>query len=369
LPSHTISLRIEQVDFSTAMSSSTSADQHVPLKSIALLGATSRIGPCILIALLKLPSSPKVIILQRSSSKSDPVAQLTTSADELPPDFRQRLHVAHIADDFPKEELIATFKQHDVDAVVSAVSGTQTELQKRVADACVSDGVKVRRYIPADYGSCDSQSEHAQGLVPIFKNKSVLRAYLMELVKQQASSGADPAFSWTSIVCGHFFDMDPLFMHIDLTGRKLGVFDDGNAKFSCSTLAQVGRGVATVLDQVADPALDGKNVNKVIYIQSLSTTQNALLSSLEKVTGQKWSAEKFDSDSFVKSKTSDRDGDNEEKKHEAISDLVWWLGTVEADWTVKREFGNKWLGLPDEELDQVVEALVNKFGHSSDGKH
>lgn len=55
------------------------------------------------------------------------------------------------------------------DAAVLTVRGRMRDLQMCVADASIQ--ASVRRFIPADFGSCDSSSPQAQQLVPLFQGQ------------------------------------------------------------------------------------------------------------------------------------------------------------------------------------------------------
>ena len=61
----------------------------------------------------------------------------------------------------------------------------------------------VQRMVPADFGSVDSSSPWTQELVPLYVEKTRLRERLVELANENEH------FTWTSLVCGHFFDCKP----------------------------------------------------------------------------------------------------------------------------------------------------------------
>ena len=47
---------------------------------------------------------------------------------------------------------------------------------------------------------------------------------------------------------------------------------------------------------------------------------------------------------------------------EAVENLVWLVGTVEGDWTGRKDFAMKELGLGEEDLERVVRRTVEKLG-------
>ena len=159
------------------------------IKNVTLLGANGTVGPMVLHALVK--DGFNVTVLKRASSNS-------------PTNYPAGVKVASVNDSFAVEDLVPVFTGQD--AVVVTIKGTQVDIQKRLADAAVKAGVK--RFIPADFGSCDSSSPHAQDCVPLFANKTELRSYLTSLAEKNKD------FTWSSIVCGHFFDWQTAFLHL-----------------------------------------------------------------------------------------------------------------------------------------------------------
>lgn len=100
------------------------------IKSVVLLGADGKLGPSILQSLVA--NGFDVTVLKRKSSKSQT------------PHPKQVL----VSDAFEVDELVEVLKGQD--AVVVTIKGSETMLQKRIADACIKAGVK--RKIFADSG-------------------------------------------------------------------------------------------------------------------------------------------------------------------------------------------------------------------------
>ncbi|KAK3723537.1 hypothetical protein LTR37_001789 [Vermiconidia calcicola] len=290
------------------------------VKKVALLGADGKIGPAVLDTLVA--KGFQVTVLKRASSKSD---------DSYP----KGVEVRRIQDDFPVDVVADTLSGHD--AMIVTIKGSQTEIQYRLAQACVKAGVN--RFIPADFGSCDSSSPKAQKLVPLFKRKTELRDQLMDLARDSKS------FSWTSLVCGHFFDWSLEFLHIYLKERRADILDDGETKWSASTLSRISE--ATNLDATS---------NKMIYIQSFCISQNQVIKAYEKATGLSWEVIKYDSKNYEKEeKRKADDGDLE-----AVENLVWLLGALDANWESKENFAMKTLGLDNEDMSAAVEDVVKR---------
>ncbi|KAK6439962.1 hypothetical protein LTR95_003825 [Oleoguttula sp. CCFEE 5521] len=289
------------------------------IKRVTLLGADGELGPAILAALLN--SKFEVTVLKRANSSS-------------PDDYPSHVKVAKVDEAFTVSDLTPMLRGQD--ALVITIKGTQVDLQKRLADAAVAAGVQ--RIIPADFGSCDSASPHAQQLVPLFGAKTQLRSYLTELVEKHSG------FSWTAVVGGHFFDWRAGFLHLYPKDMRADILGKGDVRSSYSTLSRVGEATARVLSKLTETK------NRVVYVQSFSVTQDQILKAFEKASGKQWNVEIFDPAKYEKTWVKKRDGGDKE----AIENLVFMLGALESDWTKKDDFAMELLGLEDEDLDQVV---------------
>ncbi|KAG9555939.1 NAD(P)-binding protein, partial [Aureobasidium melanogenum] len=294
------------------------------IKNVVLVGADGNLGPGVLNGLVG-TGTLKITVFKRKSSKSKS-------------NYPDGVEVKLLSDDFPMDELVPALKNQD--AIVSTVYGAQVDLQKRLADAAIKAGVK--RFIPSDFGSCDSQSKRAMELAPIYIAKSQVRDHLEKLA--QENSG----FSWTSLVCGHFFDWDLGFFHIDLKAKSFEILDDGEIYWSTSTFAQIGKATAAILQKPEETK------NRFVYIQSFRINQNKLLKAFEKQTSQSWNVKRYDSSEYVKERKAKADSGDKS----AVEDLVWVLGTLEADWEARDGYANDLLGLQQENLGDVVARIV-----------
>jgi hypothetical protein len=215
----------------------------------------------------------------------------------------------------------------------------------RLVEAAFNAGV--RRYIPADYGSCDAASPQAQHHLKLYRDKTAVRVRCEELAARAAadSTGTSP-FTWTSIICGHFFDygLRSGLLHFNIDTEKAQILDAGDVKASASTLRRVGETVVRVLQRHESTS------NRAVYVQSFCPTQLEILASLERATGHKWHTQHLDSNAFL-DRESRRLADGD---HEAVEEIVFVLGTVDADWTRKDGYAMELLGLEDENLDEVI---------------
>ena len=291
------------------------------IEKVVLVGANGKLGPWILNALLA-ANEFKVTVLSRKSSKSK---------------YPESISIAHVSDDFPNEELVEVLRGND--AVVVAFAGSGSDVQIRLADAAAQSGIKT--FIPADFGSCDSSSPRALELIQLYTEKKVVREHL-----QQLSTKTN--MSWTSIVCGHFFDygLQSGLLSFDLQQRKARRFDDGKVKWSTTTLATIAMAVIRVLQKTQETK------NRMLYIQSFCVSQNQILTSLEIATSEKWNVEEVDSNDFIRRRKDSAMKD--ENDAEAIEDLVSVVGIIDSNWEVNGRLDNSLLDLQEENLDGVI---------------
>lgn len=292
------------------------------IKNVAIIGANGKLGPSVLQRLIA--ASFNVTVLTRVSSTSK---------------YPDTVRVLQIPDGLPEDDLAKQLEGQD--ALVVTMAGSKTAEQIHLANACVKAGV--RRFIPADFGSVDSTDERSLKLVPLYGEKVKVRRHLEEL------AGKYSGFSWTSLVCGHFFDwgLKEGFLHFDIKDGMSDILDDGEYMWSTSTLARVGEATCKILEK------EEQTANKILYIQSFCVNQFDVLEALMRASGQNFT------NSFVKSE----DYLSEQKKKadagdkEAVENIVWALGTVNANWEKKQNFANELLGLKTEDLDEEIKKV------------
>lgn len=302
------------------------------LNRIALVGANGKLGPSILHALIA-ANSFEVTVLTRQSSKST---------------YPSTVHVSRISEDPSVAELTSVLKGQD--ALVVAFAGSNDDLQIRYADAAAAAGVK--RFIPADFGSCDSSSPRALELVPLYRAKQKVRRHLQTLAASSSSSEA-ARLSWTSLVCGHLFDwgLTTGFLQYDLPARRARIFDGGDVKFSASTMERVALATVRCLQR------EEETRDRMMFVQSLCVSQNEVLEALERVTpGEKWEVEHVSSEDFIRETKKEMEQDP--KDAEAVESMVSVVGIVDSNWENNEDFANPLLGLEDEDLDLLVRKIT-----------
>jgi nucleoside-diphosphate-sugar epimerase len=301
-----------------------------PFKSVCLVGANGNVGGPMLSA-LKADGNFEITVLRRSNSSSFHLSQSGVKEAVGSPELSL-------------DELTEALMGQDV--VIASFPLKDVNQHLRLVEAAFRAGV--RRFVPADFGSCDAASPWAQETLKLYRDKTLVREKLEELAASSASSGGQ--FTWTAIICGHFFDfgLRSGLLHFDLDTKTAQTLDGGNVKASTSTLRRVAEATVRALRKPQDTA------NHALYVQSFCLTQMELLAALEKATGSKWKTEDLESMSFLaKEKAKVDAGDRA-----AIEEVVYVIGTLEADWTTKEDFAMDLLGLKDEDLDQVLAEIV-----------
>ncbi|TFB02992.1 Isoflavone reductase-like protein [Trichoderma ghanense] len=222
-------------------------------KNIVLVGASGSIGRIILGGLITAGGYNITVVSRKDSSATFPS------------------DVTVYKSDFTESDLQSAFKGQDV--VISALGATGLGEQKKLVDAAIGAGVK--RFLPSEFSS-SSQDAAVLQLLPLFSQKSELIEYL----KTQQSA----EFSWTGIATSLLFDwgLRNGFLEYDLANKTATIWDGGDKKFTLTNEKDLGKAVASVLQNPEQTA------NKYLFVSSVETTQNEILAALEFVTGTKW---------------------------------------------------------------------------------
>ncbi|KAF4982114.1 hypothetical protein FZEAL_2220 [Fusarium zealandicum] len=295
------------------------------LKKVLLVGGNGTLGTVLLDSLVS-SNSFDVTVAKRASSSSKPA-----HAD-----------IATIPDDMSVDGLVPVLKDYDV--VIASFPLKDVTQHTRLAEAASKAGVK--RFVPADFGSCDAQSDEAKKLLRLYRDKDRVRERCVEL------AGQNSGFSWTALVCGHFFDYgvrDGL-LHTDLKTNTATILDKGDVPASASTLRRVAEALVAALQR------PDVSRNRVLYVQSFCKTQLEVVAALEKATGAQWTREHVDSAAFVEREVNKYAVN---QSHHAMEEIVFVLGALDADWRKKDDFAMKELGLEDEDMDKVVQEIVD----------
>ncbi|CAH0026085.1 unnamed protein product [Clonostachys rhizophaga] len=305
------------------------------ISKVALVGANGNLGSVILPALVD--AGFEVTIIQRSGSKSKPAIS------------SPNLKTKEVDGEFPLPEITAALKGQD--AVIAAFP-LPNRLQHHLRLAYAAAEAGVRRYIPADFGSCDAAASEPLRRLQLYRDKTKVRERCQGLTREFPDT-----FTWTALVCGHFFDwgLKKKFLHIDLDQHTALILDGGNKPASVATLRRVGEAVVRVLQRPEQTA------NRTLYVQSFNPTQRDVIKALERATGAEWTVEEEESGKFL-----DRHQKlYNEGSHEAQEDIVYALGALDADWTTRDGYAMELLGLENEDLDEVVGAILKEHAAQS----
>jgi uncharacterized protein YbjT (DUF2867 family) len=149
------------------------------------------------------------------------------------------------------------------DVVVSTlgVGAVPRDTHLRLVDAAVAAGVK--RYIPSEYG-CDTTNPQTAKL-PVFGDKVAVQEYLKKANKESG-------LSYSFLITGPFLDWGlKVGFLLNLSGPVATLYDGGERKFNTTTLADVGRGIAGIINNLPETE------NKTVYVSSASVSQKQLL--------------------------------------------------------------------------------------------
>lgn len=322
-------LDIRQPNFTPSQDQALSI-ASMSIKKVIVVGANGNLGSPIVDALVA-SGLFDVSVLQRASSSSTP---------NYP---SSQVSVVQVDDGFTHDSLVAALKGQD--SLIIAFPLKDVDAHLRLVDAAVAAGVK--HVMPADWGSVDAESKAAQELVKIYRGKVAVKRRVEKLASE------NPGFTWTAIVCGHFFEWS-LKEHLyraDIKNRTIDILDGGKHRASATTLLRIAEAVVRILKLHGSDSVR----NKTLFIQSFCISQNQLVEALEKATGTKWTVNNYDSQEFIDARREKADAGD----YMANEDLVYAIGTLDADWTQREEFSMELLGFEDEDYEAVVASVVN----------
>lgn len=140
-------------------------------------------------------------------------------------------------------------------------------------------------------------------------------------------------------------------MGYDLKGHKATIINNGDDKWSTTTLPRIGLAVKNAM------LIPEKTANKYMFIDSFTVSQNQILASLEKATGEKWEVTHIDGEEEKKiglEKLSKGD-------FMGFMELIRYINCVDGhggNYMLHEEGANELLSLPKQNLDEVVAEIV-----------
>ncbi len=141
------------------------------------------------------------------------------------------------------------------------------------------------------------------------------------------------------------------FMGFDLNGHKASIFNDGNDTWSTTTRSSIGLAVKNTI------LIPDKTANKYVYIDSFTVSQNQVLASCEKATGEKWEATQIDAKKIKTERLEKLSGGD----FSGAMSLIRYINCVDGhggNYTEYKESANQLLSLPKQTLDEVMKGIV-----------
>ncbi len=145
------------------------------------------------------------------------------------------------------------------------------------------------------------------------------------------------------------------FAGFDLKSRKATIWDSGNGYWSATNLASVGQAVVGVLLHPEETK------NRYVWIESFRTSQNETLAALEKATGEKWTVKHVKcAEQIEEGREAYRKGDPNWFMQLIIGALFNEELDVGADFSKFAKLDNELLGVPTEDIQATVDAVVQE---------
>ena len=300
-----------------------------------MVGATGTIGSVTLAALLKTSIHTITAISRTESNATFPSEVTVKKGNYSDPSF-----------------LASALQGQDVLILQVNMMPDAMESQVTLIEAAAKAGV--RWVLPTEFGS-DIYSPIAEDF-PMTGMKKKYR----DLIEEKG-------MNWVAIINNPWFDwsMKAGMWSIDIPGRKATLFNIGDAKFSTTTLGQVGRGVASLLS-LPDEKLDTYR-NRPVYLRSFLINQREIVNSAIRATGTKesdWEIKKQEPEVAIK---ASRDA-------VAAGNPMAFVGEFYLAHMQEGRGGNyekkaakdaEVLGLKEESLDEVIKRVVEELAASN----
>ncbi|KAG4433736.1 hypothetical protein IFR05_010788 [Cadophora sp. M221] len=166
------------------------------------------------------------------------------------------------------------------DAIVSTMSALATMTQTKIINAAIVNGVK--RYNPSDFGLNTSDMSSIAENLPALYQRLKPKKQILDYLEEKASQS--PEFTWTAIGAAPLFGwtLKSGFLGTSVPNRTSTIIDSENEAYTTTTIPHIARAIVGVLQK---PNL---TANKYLLVTSFQTTQNQILDTAERVTGQKF---------------------------------------------------------------------------------
>ena len=183
---------------------------------------------------------------------------------------------------FPEGIKVKKGEYNDESFLVSALQGQDVLILQLGFGGLASQSILiaaaakagVQWVLPTEFGS-DHSARLAQDL-PMMTMKNQFREQAEKLGMRWIGVINNPWFDWS---------LKQDLWGIDIPARKAVLYNGGNVKFNATTLSGVGRSVAALLS-LPDDKLHAYD-NRFVYLSCFYTTQNEILQSVLRATGDK----------------------------------------------------------------------------------
>ncbi|KAI1208148.1 NmrA-like family protein [Annulohypoxylon truncatum] len=272
--------------------------------------------------------------------KADGNFEITVVSRKSSPTATEGVNLVKVDDSFPEDDLEKAFTGQD--AVVMTTNFQIFGQEDKFINAAVKAGVK--RFISSDFGS-NTRNAKTLAMFPMMGGKARVNSEL------QAKEGT--GLTWTAIHTGIFLDVGLMtgFLGYDLKEHTATIWDDGNATFSVSTKGNVAKAVTRVL---RNPEITS---NQHVFVSSLETSMNEILSGLEKGQGVKYAVCYTTTEEEVTYGKEMLAKGEFMKSHKLLlaANLIPGYGNNFAE---EEKLWNNVLGVPRESIDDVVGKVI-----------
>jgi uncharacterized protein YbjT (DUF2867 family) len=142
-------------------------------------------------------------------------------------------------------------------------------------------------------------------------------------------------------------------MGLDRAEGSVKLIDGGRARFTASTVGQIARALVAILKNPSEAT------NKLVFVESFTTSQAEVVAAIEKVTGEKYSVEPVSSQALREQAYKQlQAGDIQGGGTSLIMTLIFGEGSLEDHTHVEGGLWNARLGLENENLEEVVKVAL-----------
>ncbi|UPL02834.1 hypothetical protein LCI18_013768 [Fusarium solani-melongenae] len=180
------------------------------------------------------------------------------------------------------DSLVSALRGHDAAILTHSLFGVH--LNKPLIDASIKAGV--RRIIPSHYGSVATSDDPEVRSMPVHATLIDIRKYLEE----KAQHGE---IEYTILEPGCFLEtLVTTDTAIDLRNKRMDLWDDGNHRFSSSTLSGTGKAMVGVFRNAS------ATKNRIIRFHEFTISQNEIFDLAKRYVApvEKWTVNPVNSD-------------------------------------------------------------------------